>query len=82
MASSTGGNRQAGPAQYLIDGESYPRVPFGAETDDLRAGDAPCLGCGARAGELHTPGCEAEECPLCQYPVHDCDCEISPLSQG
>lgn len=79
---AAGGGGQAGPdrgpAEYEIEGERYPRVPFGAETDEAEGTPAACPDCGTGPGALHTPGCEGEECPLCQYPVHDCDCEIGP----
>jgi len=35
-----------------------------------------CHDCGAKQGELHTPGCDVEQCPECGTQLLSCDCDI------
>lgn len=44
------------------------RIPFYGDWDDT------CHDCGTPAGRLHHPGCDAEQCPLCQGQAISCGC--------
>ena len=60
------------PKKFNINGEEYPRVPYGHGPDDL---DHPtCDDCGARRGSLHQLGCDLEPCPRCSGQAISCDC--------
>jgi hypothetical protein len=45
------------------------RIPYGAEKrfgpDYVRESGAHCHDCGVTVGDLHHPGCDMEECPMC-----------------
>jgi hypothetical protein len=53
------------------------RIPFGEETDGepwyLSPDGDRCHDCGAEEGELHKPGCDAEQCPECGRQLLACD---------
>lgn len=49
------------------------RIPFGKENRIIQL-EIGCQGCGARIGELHSPGCAHEECPACSRPLITCRC--------
>ncbi len=51
------------------------RVPFGLEREPE---ESPCPGCGVYFFELHQPGCEFEECPVCGGQVVACTCFDAP----
>jgi hypothetical protein len=51
-----------------------PRIRYGDETYDWGADERPCHDCGAVKGELHAPGCDVEECPVCHGQAFGCDC--------
>lgn len=70
-------------AQALVDSQSiqmfskvgadFLRVRYGAEEDETGAKKAQnCKACGARAGQFHAIGCEAERCPLCGQQAMSC----------
>jgi hypothetical protein len=60
------------PKKFTINGEEYPRIPYGQGPDDL---DHPtCDDCGARRGALHKLGCDLEPCPRCDGQAITCDC--------
>ena len=65
-------------AQKEIDltfaGRSIARVAYGDERDDWGAKEHPCADCRVFKGELHVPGCDAEECPVCHEQLITCDC--------
>jgi len=58
-----------------IDGREWTRVRFGEERD---LEDSPCPGCGVYYGDLHTPGCDVEQCPRCGAQSIRCGCEDAP----
>lgn len=60
---------------YSITGTEHPRIRYGSETEDWGADQGPCHDCGVIKGEFHVPGCDAEECPVCQGSIFSCDCE-------
>ena len=62
-------------ATYGIEGVEYPRIRYGAESEDWGAERGPCHDCAAIRGEFHVPGCDAEECPACHGSIFSCDCE-------
>jgi hypothetical protein len=49
---------------YTINGRIYNR---GITTSD-------CDECGAKAGQLHVPGCDVERCPACRGQAISCNC--------
>jgi len=51
------------------DGTKLKVLPYPETVPKTR-----CPGCGAKAGELHEPGCEFEECPKCRDLLSHCDC--------
>jgi rRNA maturation endonuclease Nob1 len=40
--------------------------------------ESPCPGCGVYYFDLHQPGCEFEECPVCGGQVVACTCFDAP----
>jgi hypothetical protein len=58
-------------ATYTIDGTPRDRVPRGSSPDGAAER---CPDCGARAGQLHVPGCAEERCPSCAGHVIACEC--------
>ena len=63
---------------YPLEGELYPRLPYGLETfrNSAEASYRPCRHCGAVKGQLHEPLCDYEQCPVCGEQVMSCDCDI------
>jgi hypothetical protein len=62
---------------YLIRGQRYARIPFGweSETMPLRYSDEVSLcKCCAYRTQLHLPGCDYEQCPVCLGHRSSCDC--------
>lgn len=59
----------------VVGGKSYPRVAMGQEkgmsTELLQI----CGDCGAAPSQLHVPGCEVEQCPVCTGQRAACACE-------
>lgn len=58
-----------------------PRIAYGDEIDDrpfyiAPDADEPCHDCGAVAGEMHTPGCDVEQCPECHQQLIGCYCDV------
>lgn len=63
----------------VADGDQ--RIAYGEETDDrpfyyAPDADVPCRDCGTAVGELHTLGCDVEQCPDCGQQLIGCDCTI------
>jgi hypothetical protein len=61
---------------YTIDGAALPRIPFGTIPPPAGSRWPFCRGCAAGRGELHVPGCTAEECPVCGGGFVSCDCAV------
>jgi hypothetical protein len=61
--------------EYSIEGVVYPRVRYGAETDDWGADRMPCHDCKVLQGQLHVPSYDVEQCPACGGQALGCDCE-------
>jgi len=55
----------------VIDGQSYQRIPYGAEPGHWRA---TCRDCGVRPGQLHVPDCAVELCSKCKGQRISCMC--------
>ena len=64
-----------GILEYSIRGVLYPRIRYGAESDDWRADSVPCHDCRVVHGQLHVPSCDVERCPACGGQAIGCDCE-------
>jgi hypothetical protein len=60
-------------------GKSVARIPYGAEQEDWGAKERPCLDCRVFKGELHVPGCDAEECPVCHEQLITCECAFDSM---
>jgi hypothetical protein len=51
---------------YIINGETYPRIRYGNETEDCDAEKTPCHDCCVSKGQFHVEFvCDMEECPRC-----------------
>ena len=61
---------------YPIGGRLLPRIRYGDEALDWHADNLQCHDCAAVKGQLHTPGCDVEECPNCHTQVLGCDCDV------
>lgn len=67
---------------YRLNGSFVERVAYGREHTDWRATEVPCHDCRVLAGELHVPGCDVEECPVCGGQVFACDCDFEDEDEG
>ncbi len=73
---------------YTIEGQEYPRIPYGKEKENWGADKHPCSSCGAEESEFHTCGCFVERCPKCDGQAMTCQCgyqedfERKPMSNG
>ena len=63
---------------YIINGHQYPRIRFGRERPPRISSITTCHDCAVVPGELHVPGCDCEDCPLCHRQAISCGCEIEP----
>jgi hypothetical protein len=59
---------------FTKDAVQHPRIRYGDEGEEWRAecGES-CRVCGARRGQYHALGCEAERCPICDWQALSCD---------
>lgn len=63
---------------YRINGKDYDRVrwkPTLPGTENMN-----CRDCAVIPGQLHTPGCDKEQCPKCEHQWLSCDCEAEELA--
>ncbi len=58
-----------------IGGKKYSRIPMGQEMGMNTQRLQICGDCGAAPSQLHVPGCEVEQCPICQSQRAACACE-------
>lgn len=64
---------------YTFDGKPIPRTPFGCEwrrSPSWWRRWPFCRRCSVARGQLHVPGCTAEECPRCGKRFVSCNCTI------
>jgi hypothetical protein len=59
------------PDVIVVRGRAMKRVRVGEERARV---ESPCPGCGAYYFQLHTSGCEMEECPACTGSLASCEC--------
>ena len=59
---------------YSIAGRLVQRVRYGNEKDNWGANKHACGDCGVVKGQLHVPGCDIEQCAICDGQVISCDC--------
>jgi hypothetical protein len=60
---------------YMIEGQRYERIRYGAEAENWGADKGPCHDCGVIKGQYHVPSiCDVERCPPCEEQVISCDC--------
>lgn len=65
---------------YEIRGRQYFRIAYGAEERSPAAdfdGPMRCHDCGVQEMDLHLPGCDWEECPVCHGQAFACNCAYS-----
>jgi hypothetical protein len=67
---------------YTLDGRAVPRIRYGNEQDDWGAEQHACHDCRVLKGELHVPGCDGEECPVCGGQLLSCDCPFDDRADG
>ena len=67
---------------YTLDGRAIPRIRYGNEQDDWGAKKPACHDCRVLKGELHVPGCDGEECPVCGGQLLSCDCPFDDRADG
>lgn len=63
----------------MIGGKRYERVRRGSRRDFM-PGVGRCHDCGARRGQYHHSGCDAERCPACGGQMFICDCDVEFLT--
>ena len=66
-----------------------PAIPYGLESDLKQSADAEgwafkerCHDCGVTLGRYHHPGCDVEQCPVCQGQAFGCKCLSGRLPYG
>ena len=64
-----------GMTTIMIAGERHARIVYGKERAPWVTA-VPCHDCSARAGMVHIPGCDVEECPRCHGLLNFCACAI------
>jgi hypothetical protein len=67
-------------SDLTLEGKSFARIPYGAESDDWGANEHPCGDCKVFKAELHVPGCDVEECPACREQLITCDCTFDSIN--
>jgi hypothetical protein len=67
---------------YPLGERWLPRIRYGNEVFDWQADKSPCHDCAAVKGQLHTPGCDVEECPNCHEQALSCDCDLGDSCSG
>ena len=67
---------------YRLGGRFVERVRYGAEQTDWDAATLACHDCRVLHGELHVPGCDVEECPVCAGQVFMCECSFDEEDEG
>lgn len=62
-----------------VQGEQYRRLAYGYESgwavNNPSYSANPCHDCAVVRGQLHVPGCDAEQCPRCEGQLISCPCE-------
>lgn len=53
--------------EMIINGVTYKPVKYGDESGD-------CHDCGVEKGGYHHPGCDIEQCPVCNGQLISCGC--------
>lgn len=66
----------------IVTDENYDPIAYGDEERfvGVPGGYDPtgtCHDCGVRVGEVHHPGCDWEECPICDRQLLSCECTIT-----
>jgi hypothetical protein len=69
-------------AQLVTHWGEWPRVPQGHDSGWSTRADGSCSECNAAPGQLHIPGCEGEECPVCPWQGIGCGCGIVRCACG
>src|SRR5882724_2115155 len=64
---------------YPIGERLLTRIRYGNEAFDWHSDTIPCHDCAAIKGQLHTPGCDVEECPNCHEQA--LSCRLTPVSR-
>ena len=67
---------------YRLNGVFVERLPYGREHTDWKSAERPCHDCRVLQGELHVPGCDVEECPVCGGQAFTCDCQFEEDDEG
>lgn len=59
---------------WRLGERDIPRIRYGSESANWNADKVACHDCAVVKGEFHVPGCDVEECPLCDNQLISCGC--------
>jgi hypothetical protein len=61
------------------NGRYYDRIKFGSESNPAAGTHELCEDCNVKRGQYHHWYCKLDECPFCDAPIVNCDCDVYVL---